>query len=232
MNNKFSWQSFISIVLLFSFIMMLFSGIVLYVAPEGSISRWIAWDVLNLSKKQWEHQHTIFSYVFILFSLFHIFKINWALLLSYFTPEKVKIYNFKESLLALSLLVIIFIGTLFDGIPFRYIIDLGDKLSDSHSKNIDMPNSIDSEKLSLNEFVNIILEADYESVKLILDKLNFKSIEKNIVVKDFCRNNKISPEEFYKILKGELFKMDSSQMLGFPEISSAAGYCDKISSIL
>ncbi len=127
MNNKFSWQSFISIGLLFSFIMMLFSGLILYVAPEGSLSRWIGWEVFHLSKKQWEHQHTIFSYLFILFSVFHIFKINWALMLSYFIPEKIKIMNYKELVIALLIVVFVFFGTLIKLYPFEYILHLGIK---------------------------------------------------------------------------------------------------------
>ena len=47
MNNKFNWQSFISIGLLLSFFVMLVSGIVLYIAPEGSLSRWIGWDIFK-----------------------------------------------------------------------------------------------------------------------------------------------------------------------------------------
>ena len=82
--KRFSWQSFISIGLLLSFIIMGFSGIILFIAPEGSLSRWIGWDVMNLTKKQWEQQHTIFSYLFILFSIFHVFKINWGYLVFIF----------------------------------------------------------------------------------------------------------------------------------------------------
>ena len=50
MINKFNWQSFISIGLLISFLVMLISGVVLYIAPEGSLSRWIGWDVFSLTK--------------------------------------------------------------------------------------------------------------------------------------------------------------------------------------
>jgi hypothetical protein len=69
---------------------MLLSGVILYIAPEGSLSRWIGWDVFGLTKKQWEYQHAMFSLLFVLFSIFHIFRINWGLLLSYFALEKKK----------------------------------------------------------------------------------------------------------------------------------------------
>ena len=204
MNNKFSWQSFISIGLLFSFIIMLISGLILYVAPEGSLSRWIGWDVFNLTKKQWEHQHTIFSYLFILFSIFHIFKINWSLFLSYFVPEKIKIKNYRELIVAFVITVVIFIGTLINLNPFKYIIQLGDRISDSHSENVELPRTADAEKLTLNEFANQIFNISYNDLLNNLKELNIANVNEYTIVKDFCELNEITPQEFYIFLKGEL----------------------------
>ena len=205
MNNKFNWQSFISIGLLFSFFVMLVSGIVLYVAPEGSLSRWIDWEVFNLNKKQWEHQHTIFSYLFILFSIFHIFKINWELLLSYFVIEKIKLFNLKEIVIAFVITILVFSGTLYNVNPFQFIINLGNNISDNHSLSVEMPNIPDAEKLSLKDFSEKVFEVSYEEVYNILVNVGFNSIDENIIVSEFCKKNNITPQELYKILKGELF---------------------------
>lgn len=209
MNSKFYWQSFFSIGLLLSFIMIVLSGIILYVAPEGSLSRWIDWDVLGLSKKQWEHQHTIFSYLFIIFSVFHIFRINWGILLTYFSPEKFRIKYLREIIASSLICIAIFIGTLFDILPFNKVIELGDIISDSHSNGVEMPILKDSEKLSLNEFSENVLRSEYEKVELVLRGLKFSSIRKDILVKDICKINNVSPEDFYKILKGEFYKADN-----------------------
>ena len=205
MNNKFSWQSFISIGLLLSFFIMLVSGIVLYVAPEGSLSRWIDWNVFNLNKKQWEHQHTIFSYLFILFSIFHIFKINWELLLSYFVIGKINLSNFKEIVIAFIITVLVFSGTLYNVNPFQFIINLGNNISDNHSLNVEIPNIPDAEKLSLKDFSEKVFEVSYEEVYDKLINIEFESVNENIIVSEFCKINKITPQELYKILKGELF---------------------------
>lgn len=233
MNEKFSWQIFFSIGLLISFIVLVFSGIVLYAAPEGSLSRWIGWEVFCLSKKQWEHQHTIFSYLFILFSLFHIFKINWGLLLSYFTPEKINIKYLKEILLVLLICVLIFAGTLFNVTPLNKIITLGDFLSESHSKNVEIPLVNDSEKLSLADFSYKVLATKYSKVEEVLINLDFGSVSRDILVKDLCELNDITPEQFYKILKEELvlLRKSGSTML-FPEMTSPGGYTNQIYSML
>ena len=166
MNNKFSWQSFISIGLLLSFIIMLISGIVLYIAPEGSLSRWIGWDILNLSKKQWEHQHTIFSYLFILFSIFHVFKINWSYLISYFVIEKFKMINLKEIIIAIAITVLVFWGTLLSWSPFNFVIQFGNKISDSYAEKVEIPNIPDAEKLLLNDFALKAFNISYTDLVL------------------------------------------------------------------
>ncbi len=197
MNNKFNWQSFISIGLLLSFLIMLVSGIVLYIAPEGSLSRWIGWDILNLSKKQWEYQHTIFSYLFILFSIFHVFKINWSYLISYFVIEKFKMINLKEIIVAVVITVLIFMGTLFNLSPFRNVIQFGNKISDSYAENVEMPNIPDAEKLSLKDFAKEVFNISYSDLVSNLEKFNFDKVDENSTVIDFCNLNDITPEEFY-----------------------------------
>ncbi|MCD4835043.1 MAG: DUF4405 domain-containing protein [Bacteroidales bacterium] len=197
MNNKFNWQSFISIGLLLSFIVMLISGIVLYIAPEGSLSRWIGWDILNLSKKQWEYQHTIFSYLFILFSIFHVFKINWSYLISYFVVEKFKMINLKEIIVAVVITVLIFIGTLFNWSPFKNVIQFGNKISDSYAEDIEIPNIPDAEKLSLKNFAKEVFSISYSDLVSNLEKFNFDKVDENSTVIDFCNLNDITPEEFY-----------------------------------
>jgi len=232
MNNKFSWQSFISIGLLFSFIVMFISGIVLYIAPEGSLSRWISWDVLNLSKNQWEQQHTVFSYLFILFTVFHIFKINWGLLLSYFTPEKIKISNFKEIVIAFLITILVFIGTLYNVGPLRFVNNLGGTISDNFSENVEMPSIPDSEKLTIKQFSSEILNTSYENINEILKNKDFEDLREDILVEDFCLINNMSPHEFYKILKGELLQINNSSVMSFPEITSKTNCLDQINSIL
>lgn len=231
MNNKFNWQSFISIGLLLSFIIILISGLVLYIAPEGSLSRWIGWVVLSLSKKQWEHIHTVFSYVFILFSIFHIFTINWGLLLSYFVPDKFTFRNYKEFIIALVITILVFTGTLLNINPFKYIINLGRRISDSYAENVELPKVPDAEKLSLEEFSNRVLNVNYDAVESLLKSHQFIEIKKDITVKNFSIINKITPEQLYKILKGELLK-ESTNSNGYVDFTSYTSFPSEISTIL
>ena len=209
MNSKFNWQSFISIGLLFSFIVMMFSGIVLYVAPEGSLSRWIDWTVLGLTKTQWEQQHTIFSYLFVGFTVFHIFKINWGLLWSYFFVEKRKLIYVKEILVALIISVIFFIGTLADISPFSYVTDLGSNISDSFGSDVQKPDISDPEKLNLEQFAKQVYHISYDEFYDILDKYNLIIEDRNQTIQELCSMNGISPKELYELINKEHFMPDT-----------------------
>ncbi|MFO7828872.1 MAG: DUF4405 domain-containing protein [Bacteroidales bacterium] len=209
MNNKFNWQSFISIGLLFSFIVMMFSGIVLYVAPEGSLSRWIDWNVLGLTKTQWEQQHTIFSYLFVGFTVFHIFKINWVLLWSYFFVEKRKFIYLKEILVALIISVIFFIGTLADISPFGYVTEFGSNISDSFGRDVQKPDISDPEKLSIEQFATQVYHVSYDDFYDMVEKHSLIIKDRDQTIQEFCLMNDISPEEFYKLINKEGFMPDT-----------------------
>lgn len=208
MNNQFSWQSFISIGLLISFMVMMFSGIVLYIAPEGSLSRWIGWSVFGLSKTQWEQQHTIFSYLFVIFSVFHIFKINWTIFWSYFFVKRFKFIYWREIFIALFISIIFFAGTLADIRPFNYVMKFGDNVSESFGENIKRPDIPDPEKLTLEQFANQVCNISYDNLYEILQKHQLVNDGKNQTIQNFCSANDISPEEFYQLLNNESFVLD------------------------
>ncbi len=232
MNNRFNWQSFISIALLFAFVIMLVSGVILYIAPEGSLSRWIGWDVLNLTKKQWEHQHTIFSYLFILFSVFHIFKINWGLLISYFKFEKFNSVYLKEILIALAIVILVFIGTLFNWKPFSSVISWGNTLSDNYGVGVEYPTIADAEKLTLHDFATKVLQVSYSDLKEYSKRYTFNELNRNSTIMEFCKINKITPEDFYIEIKKQLSDSGGLGFSGKPDISSIESYLDHSITIL
>jgi len=203
MDKKFNWQSFISIGLLFSFIIMFFSGVILYIAPEGSLSRWIGWHVFGLSKKQWEYQHTIFSYVFILFTVFHIFKINWVLLISYFKLNNVRFRALKEIIIALLITLLVFVGTLQNWSPFQFIMKTGSEISESFGKDANMLSIPDADKLNLEDFSLQALQIEYGEMERMLQEHGFKNIKKDIKISEFCEKNNTTPKLLYLLLISE-----------------------------
>lgn len=128
---KFRFRGFTSLTLTFSFIVMTVTGLVLYVVPPGRIANWIDWRILGMSKEQWGAMHTIFSFLFVIFSIIHIIY-NWRTFLTYLKDRIRKTYALKAELAAsLILAVIVFAGTLYEIPPFSTTMDIGSSFKES-----------------------------------------------------------------------------------------------------
>lgn len=216
--KKFNWQVFISLNLFFTFIIVTFSGIVLYFKPEGSIARWLDWTFLLLNKSTWESVHTIFSYLFLVFVLFHMIKIHGRSLWNYFTKNRK--HTGKEFYYALLISVIFFLGSAYQLRPFHFIFEAGNTLSDSWEQSHNFPEGYISARTSLNEF------AEYNAVPVdsLIYELNQAGVEdlnSKVTFQEMGQANNISPLEAYEIIASANLGLQGDDMghLSLEEIS-------------
>ena len=115
MKKKFFWKSFVSFSLVWSFLIILISGIVLYIAPPGRVSNWTNWMLFGFTKGQWQAMHTLFSLSFVILSVFHLIVFNWKVFWFYImTKTSSQLNKKKELLISLALIVVVFAGTYFN----------------------------------------------------------------------------------------------------------------------
>jgi magnesium-transporting ATPase (P-type) len=132
MKKSFSWRIFTSFGLLLSFIMLLVSGVLLYIFPGGRGQR-IVWELLGLGKPAWQNQHIIFGFAFSLLSLCHLFFINWSAFLSYLKSKtKVGLQSPLELIVIAALSFFFFLGTYHKIEPFSSILEFGKTISKSY----------------------------------------------------------------------------------------------------
>jgi hypothetical protein len=161
MKRKFYWRSYVSISLLLSFIVIAVSGVVLYLAPPGRIARWISWIMLGFSRRQWEDLHTLFSYLFILLGIFHLFLFNWKLFFSYLRSKLTrKINRGRELVFAVATFVIIFVFTLAQWPPIYSVMDLGDTLSSGWAEKRGSPPVPHAEEMTIDEISSELMKTD------------------------------------------------------------------------
>jgi hypothetical protein len=111
---SFNLRSFTSFSLVISTLIMSWSGFILYVAPPGRIANWGDWRLMLFKKAEWQALHTIFSYLFFILIIIHLFFVNWKTFLTYFKSKLRAGLNKKWELFAATILsVLIFIGTLY-----------------------------------------------------------------------------------------------------------------------
>ena len=125
------WRSLASFFLVISSVLILVSGIVLYIAPPGRYANFYGWKVLGLDKGQWEAVHTLFSYTAVIFSVIHL-VVNWQVLLNYLWDRAHKAHALKRELtIAVVITLVVGIGTVYNLPPFSTVMDWGEALSAS-----------------------------------------------------------------------------------------------------
>ena len=121
-------------------------------APPGRYANWVNWKMINLTKEGWQSLHTVFSYTFVILSVFHLFTINWKAFLSYLKKKKEKGLNKKTEFLFATILTIVFMtGVLISIPPFRSVMDLCEYLTESWENVEETPPVPHAELLTLVE---------------------------------------------------------------------------------
>jgi len=103
-EKRFRVRSFISFVILWSFIILALSGVILYVSPAGSVARSLSWKFLFFSRDTWRGAHIIFCCLFVVFTILHIY-FNWRAVLGYLR-KKISRGIFSRKELAFSLIIV------------------------------------------------------------------------------------------------------------------------------
>lgn len=140
MNRSFSWRAFISIGLFISFIMLLLSGVILYLGPSAKGTPGVVWEIIGLTKQGWQKQHIIFGFTFSILSMFHLSTMNWKTFISYLKSKTTEGMKRPVELVVIFLLALIFgIGTHFGIMPFSSVLDFGKTVSKSWDVNKAQP---------------------------------------------------------------------------------------------
>jgi hypothetical protein len=125
-KKPFTTRGFVSLVVTFSFLVLMMSGIALYIAPTCRVARDSGWSFICISKETWESLHVVFAFVFILSTVFH-FIYNSKLFFRYIV-EKINGRNVlkTEAVAALIIIAALWVMSSFKIPPVGWIVDLHD----------------------------------------------------------------------------------------------------------
>lgn len=199
--KKFSFRRYISTGLAFSFMMIAISGIVLYVAPPGRVARWTDWSILGLNRAQWETQHTLFSYLFILFGLLHLFVINWKVFISYLKSKAAagKKRN-REAYFALATAMTVFLLTFFEIPPFISVMDLGNSISETWENKTGKLPVLEVEDMTLDEIAEMYFGSDTNMLVEQLTNAGYIPGDRDQSLKEIARSNNVSPMKIFSAI--------------------------------
>lgn len=216
MNKKFSWRAFISFALTYIMVILLLSGIMLYVSPPGRYAHWVNWTLWGFTKEGWQGIHIIFSVGFILLSVLHLLWINWKAFVSYLKSKSSAGFNKKRELIASTVLIFVFFfGTIYGVPPFKNILDLGEHFTDSWEKVEERAPVPHAEQLSLAE---LSLQMNLSSVDEISRKLKAHGIVfENVDVQtlqEIADVNNTTPIDIYTIISKQAANQKQGSGIG------------------
>lgn len=200
-EKKFHVRGFIALLTALSAIFMAFSGIILYIVPQGRIAYWTNWELLSLTKENWIDLHVLTSLLFLLGAAYHIY-LNWAVLSAYVVKKATRTLSLKKELAVAGVLTLIFIAaSVYRVPPLSYVLTLSDYLKDAWITNKELePPFGRAELLSLRTFankMNIDLQAALEE----LQKSNIKIENADEPIQLIAKKNRTSPLEIYTKIK-------------------------------
>ncbi len=111
--HKRGWVVF---VIGMSAIILLISGIVLFIAPSGRIARVTEWTLVWLDKEAWVNLHNLFAILFVAGLIWHLL-FNWKPLRGYIVNRAAHRLNLKAEMLAAAGVVLVLIVLVAQNLP-------------------------------------------------------------------------------------------------------------------
>lgn len=123
-----------SFIMLYSFIIMVLSGTMLFISPFGRLAMMIQWEILWLDKMQWQALHLIFMLIFTLAGLLHIFY-NYKAIKNYLKSKSKKIVVFTQAhIVALAVTGALFYATVEHMEPLESFVKMNKSFNDYWTK--------------------------------------------------------------------------------------------------
>jgi hypothetical protein len=203
LKKELSRRGFIALSVFWSFIVETISGLVLYIVPQGSVSRWTNWKLLGLNHSDWVALHTIFGYIFLFFAVFHIVY-NWKSIM-YYIERKVQhgIEMPKELILSLFLCVVLTAGILLNWAPFRAVLNLEDTIKKSWPGGTSTPIASHAERMTFEEFAresNVGLQTALNR----MHEAGYKLEESRVLIINVTKKYGLAPIEIHQIITKEV----------------------------
>lgn len=183
-------RKWIDLFLFYSTVMIIVSGIVLYIMPHGRVAYFTGWTFLGLGKDAWDNLHVVFGILMVIVAVWHI-VVNWKVLKKYLIA--------KESLFSLLIVVFIIFGTVNNLQPFKAVSDFEEYVKSLWPQNKYQIPIAHGELLTLNDFCKKLGINETEALKTL--KMNGISAELDETLKEIAQKNNKTPVEIYQMIK-------------------------------
>lgn len=201
----------------------------LYMSPPGRYAHWVNWKVWGFTKEGWQAIHTVFSFTFVILSIFHLFSINWKAFISYLKSKKSAGFNKKrEFLISTTLTLVFFFGVIFSVPPFKTVMDFGEHLTGSWEKTEERAPVPHAELLTLAELTEQLHLSSVDEITRKLDnhKIKYENAQKQ-TLQEIAEANNSTPIEIYEIISKKAQNQLQGSGIGRKTVEDFASELDK-----
>lgn len=200
-SRRQSLRAFVAFLVIWSFLLLTVTGIVLYVVPQGRVAYWVEWTLAGLGKDDWADVHMIFGGLFIATGVIHLYY-NWKPFKKYLAERAAGHLRVKRELvLSLAACIVLVAFSVLEWPPVSWVFDLNDDIKESWVIDPDYePPFGHAEEVSL---AGLALRQDID-----LDAAVRALREQGLVltgtqerIEDIARANELTPMEVYRIIK-------------------------------
>lgn len=191
----------ISLITLFSSVLLLITSVVLYIVPQGRVAYWANWQLWGLSKTTWSELHINLGVLFTVVAVWHS-VLNWSTLLSYLRRARNGLRS-PSTGYAAAITVAVLVGTFFHLPPFEWVLQLNSAVKNRAAVHYGEPPYGHAELSSLAMLVrNTGLNHEEVLQRLRDAKLQVKSSEQS--VQQIADANQLSPQQLFEVIRPPL----------------------------
>ncbi|MCP4725591.1 MAG: DUF4405 domain-containing protein [bacterium] len=203
-NRKFKTKSFASFTIAWIFLVLTVTGIIIYFTPAGRIAHWTNWTFWGLTKDEWQGVHIVFSALFIIFMVFHLF-FNWKVFMSYLKSRASEGIRLKKELALATLITIVFmLVTLTKWQPVWILMDWREDLKQGDQIMESPPPIPHTEDMTISEIAELINMPEDEIIETINEK-GYEIEDSDVTLSVIAEKNNTTPEKLYSEIVGEEF---------------------------
>ncbi len=214
-----------SMTSLISFILVIVTSVILYIAPHGRVANWADWRFWGMTKTEWTNIHINLGMLFLFAILLHAYY-NWKPIMSYMKNKARSFRMFTPSFnTGLVLSAVFIVGTLLYIPPFSTFIDFSETIKEDAAEFWGEPPYGHAELSSLSTFASKMgYDLDQGLAQLRDAGVEFEDASQTLL--EIADQNGLSPNAIYLIMRpeetGEVLELPATSPEGLGNLTVAA----------
>lgn len=202
-RDTFQVRNFVTLLVAGCFLILVVTGVILFIVPPGRVANWTDWTLFLLTKHEWSAIHITVALLFVSAGIFHL-VFNWRVF-THYIASKLKGMNQKrhlrgEGVWAVLILLLVVTGSITNLPPFSWVMNTHETLRNSWLPTQVKPAPFGhAEELSFRDLANKMQFNVDEAIERLKSK-GMVIISEDQTLREISDLNKTRPAHIYSIM--------------------------------